>query len=147
MENNTQGNRTATPNPQGHGATCRDWHEERRAWRQERREARYRYPFHGLFLGLTLVLLGVLFGMNQAGWLTGGAWWQSLLIGLGVISIINGVVHYRHPDYRWGSYGKFIAGIILILIGTLFLVGFSQWWPVVLVVAGVAVLLRFAFRR
>jgi hypothetical protein len=143
VNNNESGNASTTQNPDVH----QDWREVRREWRRERREARHRYPFHGLFLGLILVLLGTLFLFNQVGWLSRDIWWQSLLIGLGVIWIINGMVHYRDPVYHWGSYGKFITGIILILIGTCFILGFSQWWPLVLIVAGTAILLRFFWRR
>lgn len=146
MENNVQGN-AAAQNPEGQGPTYRDWREERREWRREMRESRHRFPYHGLFWGLTLILLGTLFLLNQAGWISSDTWWQSLLIGLGVISIINGLAHYHNPAYRWGSYGKFVAGTVLILVGALFLIGFSQWWPIVLVVAGVALLLRFFWCR
>lgn len=146
MENNVQGN-AAAENPQGQGPTYRDWRAERRQWRREFREHRYVFPYRGLFWGLTLVLLGTLFLLNQAGWVTGDTWWQSLLIGLGVISIVNGFAHYSNPAYRWGSYSKFVLGTILILIGVLFLLGFSQWWPLALIVAGGASLLRFFWRR
>jgi hypothetical protein len=147
MQNKATGNASTSQNPDVQGQTSRDWREERREWRRERREARYSSPFHGLFLGLTLILLGALFLLNQLGHLTGDTWWQSLLIGLGVISIINGLVHYQNPAYRWGSYGKFVGGIVLILIGALLILGFSQWWPLVLVVAGVALLLQFSWHR
>jgi hypothetical protein len=147
MQNNSTGNASTTQNSDVHGPTCRDWREERREWRRERRDARYRFPFHGLFLGLTLILLGTLFLLNQLGQLTGNTWWQVLLIGLGVISIINGLVRYRHSEYRWFSYGRFVTGIVLVLIGTLLILGFSQWWPLALVIAGVVLLLRFFWRR
>jgi hypothetical protein len=147
MENNVQGNESTSQNPAGKGSTCRDWREERREWRREMREARYRFPYRGLFWGLILVLLGVLFLLNQTGAVTGDTWWQSLLIGLGVITIINGITHYYSPGYRWGSYGKFVVGVILILVGALLLLGVSEWWPVVLIVAGIAFLLRFFWRR
>ena len=147
MENNVPGNAAAGQNPENKGDTCRDWREDRRHWRHEMREQRHRWPFRGLFWGPTLVLLGVLFLCNQAGWITGDTLGQSLLIGLGVIAIINGVVHYRHPGFRPGAFGKFIAGIVLILVGALLLAGVSQWWPVALIVAGAAFLLRFFWRQ
>ncbi len=37
--------------------TYTDWREERRKWRMERREARHRFPFHGMLGGSILVLL------------------------------------------------------------------------------------------
>jgi hypothetical protein len=144
MMDNMMGN---AQNPAAQAPEDRDWREMRREWREGRREARRRFPFRGLFAGLTLVLLGVLFLLNQEGTITGDTWWQVLLIGLGVISIIDGMAHYHYPGYRWGSYGKFVCGGVLILIGVLFLVGFSQWWPLALIMAGVALLLRFFWRR
>ena len=63
VNNNESGNASTTQNPDVH----QDWREVRREWRRERREARHRYPFHGLFLGLILVLLGTLFLFNQVG--------------------------------------------------------------------------------
>jgi hypothetical protein len=147
MENNVTGNAAANQNPESRGPTCRDWREERREWRWKMKEARHRFPFHGLFWGLVLVLLGVLFLLNQSGAITGDTWWQSLLIGLGAISIINGLVHYYYPGFRWGAYGKVVLGIILILIGALLMAGFSEWWPIVLIVAGALFLLRPFWRQ
>jgi cation transport ATPase len=146
MENNRQENTAGENKQQNQDSAHHDWREERWRMRQEMREQRHRWPFHGFFMGMTLVLLGVLFLLNQTGHLTGDAWWQSLLIGLGAISILNGIMHYRHPAYRWASWGKFVCGTILILIGALLLAGVSQWWPVVLIMAGGAFLLRFFWR-
>jgi hypothetical protein len=147
MQNNNTGNASTAQNPDVQGPTYRDWREERRAWRRERRDARHRFPYHGLCLGLTLILLGTIFLLSQLGHLTGDAWWQYLLIGLGAISIVNGLVHYQNPAYRWGTYRGFIIGIVFILIGALCMLGFSQWWPLALIFAGLALLLRFFWRR
>ena len=147
MLHSETGNGPGAQNPDVRHSAYRDWREERRAWRQERREARHRFSFHGLFLGLTLVLLGTLFLLDRLGVITGGLWWQSLLIGLGVISIIDGFAHYVNAEYRWGAYGKFVSGLILIAVGVLFVLGLSQWWPLALIIAGVALLLRFIWRR
>ncbi|MGD0794187.1 MAG: DUF5668 domain-containing protein [Dehalococcoidales bacterium] len=146
MQNNDLNNASAAENPGAQGPSYRDWREERREWRRAWKEERRRLPCHGLFWGLGLLLLGVLLLLNQAGWVSGDTWWQSLLIGLGAISVVNGVAHYRSPAYRWGSYGKFVFGAILILVGVLLMLGISQWWPAVLIVAGIALLGRFFWR-
>lgn len=125
------------------GTVHRDWREERRAQRNERRERR---PLHGLGFALTLILLGVLFLLNQQGVVSGDTWWQSLLIGLGSISIVDGLVHLRFGS-RIGTYGKFVFGMVLILIGGMFIVGLSQWWSMVFVAAGIALLVRVFWRR
>jgi hypothetical protein len=153
MDNNTQGNSTTSQNT-NQDTTPRDWREERWKWREdgrrirhEMREARHRWPFHGIFCGLTLVLLGVIFLLSQTGVLSGETWWQWMLIGFGGISIIDGIARYFSNGYRWGIFGKIVGGIVLILIGTFFLVGISEWWPIILIVAGVLFISRVFWRR
>ena len=147
MENNVQGNNTGTQNTGSQNTAPRDWREMRRQDREERREMRHRWPFHGFFTGMVLVLLGVLFLLNETGAINGDTWWQALLIGLGVISIANGIARYFYPGYHWGSFGKIVCGIVLISVGIIFLLGVSSWWPIVLIVAGAAFLLRFFWRQ
>jgi hypothetical protein len=125
----------------------REWREQGREWREQRREERRRDPYRGLFWGLLLIMLGIIFFAWQQGWTSGDQWWHYLLIGLGVIFIINGLVHYWSQNYRQFSYGQFVPGIVLLLVGLAFVVGFSQWWPIVLIGVGVAILLSFIFRK
>jgi hypothetical protein len=84
-DSNTGNNAQSSPNPPGGGPTYQDWRQQRWEWRQKMREARHSRPFHGLFPGLVLVLLGGLFLAGQQNWITADAWWQWLLIGLGAI--------------------------------------------------------------
>jgi hypothetical protein len=153
MENTSQ-NQNTDQKPEDKDTFPRDWREERMKWREERhewrmkmRENRWRWPFHGLFFGLTLVLLGVLFLLNQNGTITGDTWWQALLIGLGGISIIDGLTRYFAPGFRWGISGKIIGGVVMILIGSLFMAGMSEWWPVIIIVAGVLMMTKVFWRR
>ena len=141
VDNNSENKSQTGANPGVEGPTYHDWREERWEWRKKMRESRHNRPFHGLFGGLTLILLGGLFLANQQGWISGNTWWQWLLIGLGIIFIINGIVQYREPEYHHSRRHKFIWGAVLIVLGVLFLAGFTQWWPIVLIGAGVAVLL------
>jgi hypothetical protein len=133
--------------PNGQETDCRDWREQRREWRRVSREARYRDPWHGLFGGLILLLIGALFLFRQNGWLPGDNLWEYLIIGIGAILIISGLVRYSNPQYRHYGYGRFIAGPLLILAGVFSLVGWSQWWPVLLIAGGAALLIRVFIRR
>ncbi len=141
VDSNSENKSQTGSNPRPEGPTYQDWREQRREWREKMREARHNRPFHGLFGGLVLILLGGLFLANQQGWISGNAWWQWLLIGLGVISIINGLVQYRAPEYHHSRRHKFVWGTVLIILGVIFLLGFSQWWPIVLIGAGIAIML------
>ncbi len=146
MLHSETGNNPNTQGPRVESTTHGDWREARRQWREEMRKNRRHFP-HGLGFGLTALLLGVLVLLNQLGVVSGDRWWQSLLIGLGGICIINGVVHLVSPGYRWRSYGLFVCGLVLAAVGTLFIVGLGQWWSLALIFAGLALLLRFFWRR
>jgi cation transport ATPase len=141
VDNNIGSNSQTGSNPGPQGPTYHDWREQRWQMRQKARAARRSRPFHGLFGGLVLVLLGVLFLAGQQNWITGSAWWQWLLVGLGAISIVSGLVQYHAPEYSHSRRRRFVWGVALVALGTIFLLGFSHWWPAVLIGAGVAVLL------
>jgi hypothetical protein len=147
INSNQANNPNPTSGPSGQEDRCMDWREQRDEWRKQRREARRRDPWHGLFLGLFLVLMGSLFMSLQMGWLTGDIWWKYLLIGVGALFIVDGLVHYMNPEFQYFVYGKFVAGVILLSVGVLFLLNYSNWWPVVLIMAGCAILFRVILRR
>lgn len=116
--------------------------------RQERwRGRRHRGHRGGLLWGPLLILLGVLFLAANSGWISGDRWWQYFLVGLGVIFLIDALVYYASPGYRRGSSGRIIPGVGLIFIGLAFIYGWSQWWPLVLIAAGVAILFTVLLRR
>jgi len=142
-DTNSENKSQTGSNPGVTESTGKDWREERWEWHRKRREARQKYSFHGIFPGLILILIGGLFLSYQQNWISGNSWWQYLLIGLGVISIISGLVQYRMPEsHHWGR-GRFIWGTALIVLGVLFLLGFSHWWPVILIGIGLTCLLSF----
>jgi hypothetical protein len=146
MADINSGNQSQTgSNPEAAGNTYQDWRAQRWEWRRKKMEERRNRPYHGLFGGLTLILLGGLFLANAQGWISGDVWWKYLLIGLGAISIISGLLQYRAPEYRhWGN-GRLVWGFALIALGVIFLLGFSQWWPLVIIGVGLACLLRFSW--
>ncbi len=96
----------------------------------------------GLFAGLVLILLGVLLLFQTQGWFTWDDWWKYLLLGLGVIFIIDAMVRLAQPapGPRWG--GRLVVGLTLLLVGLISAAGFGQWWPLILVIVGVAVIVR-----
>jgi hypothetical protein len=130
------------------GPVGANWREQRYEWRRQMREARRRDPMRGLFMGLILIMAGGLFLAVQMGGMTWDTVWQYFVVGLGIIFIIDGLAHYNHPEFPYFVYGKFIAGSILLLTGILFIFDFSTfWWPVILIAAGCAFLIRLVLRR
>ncbi len=120
--------------------------QEDRGW-GEWRERRHREPWRGLFWGLGLILLGVLLFSANRGWLSWDIWWEYFLIGLGVIFLIDAAVRYTSQEHRHGAFGRVIPGVVLICVGVAFIYGWSQWWPLILVAAGIVVLIGAITRR
>jgi hypothetical protein len=87
------------------------------------------------------------FFLTIRGNLSWGTWWQYFLVGLGVIFLIDATIRVTHPAYRNSGWGRFIPGVVLLLVGAAFLLGFSEGWPLILVGAGVAMLIGMLFRK
>ncbi len=121
-----------------------------REWPDDRRRRMRRGPMHGLFWGMLLILLGVLFFLNVRDVISDDRWWQYFLIGLGAIFILDALVHYA-SKISYGIYGRMIAGVVLIVIGAGFVGGWmnnwDNWWPIILIAVGVAILLGYIVRR
>jgi LiaF transmembrane domain len=90
--------------------------------------------------GLVLVWLGVSFYLAQSGTVSWSNWWAYFIIGLGVIVIFQGVVHYSQSRRPFA--GFFIGGAVLILVGVFFVESFAyDFWPLILIVIGAAVII------
>lgn len=87
-------------------------------------------------LGLLLIIFGGLYFMHQAGLMDPAIWhvifsWQMLLIALGILGL-------SEKNYAWGT--------TLIVVGGLFLykrysgTPIDYFWPVLIIVAGLAIL-------
>jgi hypothetical protein len=110
----------------------------REAQAADRRKNRPQDPLRGLFWGLLLVLLGVLFFLNEQKWLVGGRWWEALAIGIGAAFVVDAIFHYLNPAARPYTPGRLTPGIIMLAVGLVLLVGIATWWPVALVATGAA---------
>lgn len=96
----------------------------------------------GLVVGLILLALGVLWTLDNLGFVNAGAylrWWPALLVAWGVVRVL-GVGGRRRP----------VAGGVLVIIGTLLLADeirglpFGIWdlWPVGLIALGALIIWR-----
>lgn len=108
---------------------------------KKQRRTRSGDPVSGVTGGLTLIFLGVLFLLTINDVIDWSDWWAYLLVGLGVILIIEVAAKAFLPSYRHFSGGKLVIGCILVVLGASNIYGITRWWPVVLIVAGIAVIL------
>ncbi|MCX8125956.1 MAG: hypothetical protein N3E40_02255 [Dehalococcoidia bacterium] len=95
-----------------------------------------------LLAGMTLVLIGILLLLQSQEQLTADNWWRYFLPGLGIIFIIYAMVCFQQPGWVW----KLATGLWLLLIGIVFLAGFARWWPLLLIMIGVWIVVRKAVR-
>ena len=120
-------------------------HEEKEA--EGLQEKWRRDPVSGLFFGLILVLLGVVFFLSTQDWISRDDWWKYFITGLGIIFLIEVLVRYTRPAYRRPVFGRVIAGLILICVGLAFIGGLGNWWPLILIIVGLVIVFNFWFRK
>jgi hypothetical protein len=90
--------------------------------------------------GLILILLGVLFLLTEMDRISWADWWAYFLVGLGGIFLIEALLRASYVEGRRGMGGRLVAGLILVAIGGAHLIGFEEWWPLVLIAVGIGVL-------
>ncbi len=126
----------------------RPLHELRRVRREirrarievKRRRKGNRPPLRFLFWGLMLILWAVLIFLYEQKWLTLDNLWKGFVTGLGIIFLIQAAVYIFNPEARLHIIGRLIPGFILTFVGLGFFFGLNSWWPVMLAVAGAAVI-------
>ncbi|MBN1273650.1 MAG: hypothetical protein JXB26_15390 [Candidatus Aminicenantes bacterium] len=118
--------------------------EDNPGTRKDHRVSRGGDPVSGVMGGLTLIFLGVLFLMTINDYISWSDWWAYLLIGLGIILIIEVVIRAFLPSSRHFSGGKLVIGCILIVLGATNIYGITRWWPLILIAVGIAVILSNA---
>jgi hypothetical protein len=91
--------------------------------------------------GVFFILLGLLLFLASQGILAWDKWWQYLIIGIGIILLISSIIRYQKESSAGFRYGSLIAAIILIGIGVAFLLGNATWWPLIIIVIGVAIII------
>ncbi len=117
---------------------------EENEWRRRRH---HRRGSSAVFIGLILILLGSLFFLSEQGYIGRDRWWQYFLIGLGIIFLIDGAMRYRQQNYHGFLVSRVIAGLVLVAIGVIFLLGATAWWPLILILAGIGITVGGLVRR
>ncbi len=97
--------------------------------------------------GLILILLGVLFLLTEMGRISWVDWWAYFLVGLGGIFLLEVIIRVISGADGRGVTGRLIAGLVLIFIGGAYLFGLQEWWPLVLIAVGAAVIISSFFKR
>ena len=124
-----------------------DWREQRRAGRWARREARWRgrTGHHtGLFAGIVLIVLGVLFLLQQLNIPFLYNWWALFILIPAFWAFVAAWDRYQDAGRMTRrATGGLVAGLLLTALALIFLLnlGGSFVWPALLILGGLALLL------
>ena len=128
--------------------------EEKREKDDEKRhekswDEKWRYnPLRVIILAVILIWGGIVALISVGNYINVSWWegWAVFLVGTGIILLIKALFRLR-PEYRRPMGGTVIIGLILIAIGLGDLIGWRYFWPVVLIIIGIALVLGILFRR
>lgn len=98
-----------------------------------------------VLLAANLGLLDTLLGRERN--IFGASTWSLILLGAGVIVLLEIVVRLIVPDYRRPVTGSLILAVVLIGLGLGNLTNWSIVWPLILIILGASILLRGFFPR
>jgi hypothetical protein len=124
-----------------------DWRSQRRRERHERRAARrgewggWAGPSLG---GLVLVILGVGLLLQNFGYQLPERWWALLLLVPAVASLVAALRSYRERGAAPDTIAALVGGGIftLLALALFFGVDWGIFWPVVLILIGLSILVR-----
>jgi hypothetical protein len=137
-------NQPPEPEPGSPTPVYQDRHEQRRAeryaHREERRQMRGRYGWAG---GALLILVGVLILLQNMGIAVLQNWWALFILIPAFWSFVTAWENYQQTGQvtRHGVW-SLIVGIGLTLLAGFFLLNLAlgPYWPLLLIVAGIALL-------
>ncbi len=129
------------PPPQG------DWreqrHAEREARREERRQGGGRRPY-GWFTGLILLLLGIYFLLQNLGVPIFANWWAIFFLFPAFWAFVGAWSSYQnHQRLTRGAVSSLVIGVLFTILAVIFLLNLATnfFWPILLIIAGMALLI------
>jgi cytochrome c oxidase subunit IV len=136
-----------TPPPSG------DWREQRQAERMARREARMQRHAgrsYGWIGGAILVLLGIIFLLQNFGVQVFINWWAIFILIPAFWAFVGAWNSYQdNGKLTRGVAGSLAVGVVLTILALVFLLNLALevFWPVVLIIGGLALLVSALFPR
>ncbi len=107
---------------------------------------RYHDSFSGIVTGILFVVAGALIFADKVGMLEGGWFWW-LVFAYGIILIGEAVARMSIPKYNKPVGGKLVWGAILVAFSASQLYELENWWPLILIAAGVAMIANSLSQR
>ncbi len=139
------------PNPEPTPPSYHDWREQRRAERQARREAHWQRRAgrpYGWFAGMILVILGIIFLLQNLGITTLVNWWALFILIPAYGSFVGAWNIYQdNGRVTRGVASSITVGLVLTVLALIFLLNLAigLFWPILLIIGGLALLLSVLF--
>ena len=92
--------------------------------------------------GVLLIVVGVAFLLQNAGYFVlSGNWWAIFLYAGAIASFANAWRAYRSESSGFSATGSLIWGLVLMVVATIFAFNllWDQWWPAILVAVGIGI--------
>ncbi len=94
-----------------------------------------------IFAGLIVLAIGLSFFLAANNIIPWDKWWSYLLTFLGVTFIFDAILrNLKLKERLIGS--RFVAGVIILCIGFAFVFALKNWWPLILIVVGVLIIIK-----
>lgn len=130
-----------------------DWRAQRRAEREARRAAwrngTSRAGWGSLPIGGFIVLaIGVVLLAGNMGYNLPHNWWAILILIPAVAALVNAIRFYRAEGQSPRVMGSAIGGLVMLALALalFFDVGLGLFWPVIVIVVGIAIIARSMWR-
>ena len=92
--------------------------------------------------GLVVTWLGVLLLLNNQNMIRGGDFGGYFLMGIGVILFLRGLLSLQETGSTNESFGYFIGGGVLVIIGGGITFNIQDWWAILLIGLGLLIVFR-----
>ena len=99
-------------------------------------------PLSGVFVGLILITAGVIY-LGRSYLPDPDLWWAWIMVGIGMISLLDAVVRSTKPEWKRPLFGKILLGVILIVLGAGFIYQIEISWPFLLIGIGAVMLVYY----
>lgn len=130
-----------------------DWRAQRRAEREARRAAwrqgRPQMGWGGLPIGGFIVLaIGLVLLAGNMGYSVPHNWWAVLILIPAVAALVNAIRFYRAEGQSPRVMGSAIGGLVMLALALalFFDIGLGFFWPVIVIVVGIAIIARSMWR-
>jgi hypothetical protein len=108
---------------------------------------RWSFMSFGMFLGLVLLLLGVVLFLSTQDVLSDKEVLSYFLLGLGAIFFIDWMARYAQPGRRSFMWCRITTSLVLLAAGGAVLGGIGDWWPLIIILVGAGLLINTLLRR